>query len=528
LKTIAWYARKDSPNEYAQWHTQICKPFFDKAISRSHYDVAHALFQVYWLDYVCISAEKKRWLYYNKHRWISDEKGTSLIKKMSEDFISKIEQLRIDIDHQAHEAQTKESKAILEKKMEDITDLISKLKNGPFKKNILNEAMNFFFDPEFTQYQDTNPNLIGIYNGVVETCPKYAIIRDGKPEDYLTKFTMTKYEKGMGWEFQSVKDCMKWMKQVFVDEEILNYFLKLCSACLYGKNIEKLFWIMVGEGNNSKSKIKILFQTTFGPYCVDLPTTVLTMKRSSSNSPTPELAQLKGARAAFLQEPENDDEIKVGKLKEFTGGDSFFARLLNENGGKIDPTFKLFLMCNRIPCIPNSDKAGYNRLLIIPFLSTWVTDPPESEEEQYRQRKFKIDYRFDDKIKKMGSAFLWILIQFYEKYIIEGLEQPELIKECKNKFCRENDPYQQFIDEKIELVLNPDTKLPDERYSLSYNDVKKEFMYSYKEDNPGVTLPKSAMIKQEFQMSNRLGKLSSKGWVGLRFKGPIYTDNLKG
>lgn len=533
LKTIAWMAREDSVEEYNTWHSGLYNKLIEQAFNLTHHDVALAVYSVYWLDHISASVERKKWYKYVNHRWHIDEKAISLNRKLSQDFCRKIELLRASYSSQILLSQSKDEKTLLEKKISDTINLIMKLKNVAYKSSIIKECINFFHpiilcghQYEFSNFADTNYTLMGIKNGVIEIYDNKAIIRSGRPEDYLTRYSITSWEPDLNWDHFQVKECLKWMSQIFVELPLREYFLKLAASCLYGRNTPKKFWIMTGEGNNSKSKLKILFETTFGPYCANLPCSAITSKRSSSNTPTPELAQLKNARIGFLQEPDNDESIKTGRVKEFTGGDSFFARFLNENGGTIDVTFKMFLMCNGIPPIPHSDKAMDDRIAILPFLSTWVNDAPETEEEQIRTRRFKRDNNFDEKIKQMGSAFLFILTQYYPRFISEGLDEPEEMKKEKEAYCRDNDSYQQFIDERLEKVIDLNTGHLDRTIKLSYQALRIEFQNWYKENFPGKEIPPTTVIKQQFETNARLGKQVQKAWTGIRFKNLTNADSI--
>ena len=210
------------------------------------------------------------------------------------------------------------------------------------------------------------------------------------------------------------------MRQVFTDDGLRDYFLKMSASCLKGRNSDKVFPIWTGEGNNSKSMIVKLFEACFGTYCIKFPTSVITGKRTQSSAPMPEMARAKSTRAAIIQEPDDDEVIRGGMLKELTGGDSFFARALHENGGDVQAMFKLILMCNKIPPIPTGGKAVKNRTRILPFMSTWVTNAPESEEEQFQRRLFKMDPFFEKQIPNLAKAFMWVLVRYDYPLIYDG------------------------------------------------------------------------------------------------------------
>ena len=70
--------------------------------------------------------------------------------------------------------------------------------------------------------------------------------------------------------------------------------------------------------------------------------------------------------------------------------------------------FKLGLICNKLPQIPNADQATWNRIRIIPFESTFTDDAPTDPNEQLRKKIFPVDRDFEDKkLPGMLEAFAW-------------------------------------------------------------------------------------------------------------------------
>ena len=69
----------------------------------------------------------------------------------------------------------------------------------------------------------------------------------------------------------------------------------------------------------------------FGDYCGKLSVTLITQKRAASNACTPEVLKNKGKRFVTLQEPDEYEEVNVGGMKEYTGGDKITARGLHKD-----------------------------------------------------------------------------------------------------------------------------------------------------------------------------------------------------
>jgi phage/plasmid-associated DNA primase len=324
--------------------------------------------------------------------------------------------------------------------------------------------------------------------------------------------TICKYEESFNWNHPLVKELMTWIGQVFIEKELQHYFLKFAASCLKARNSDKIFAIWTGSGDNSKSMIVKLFNA-LGPYAIKFPVCMLTENERSSGSATPQFARAKATRIAFLDEPEDHISINKGTIKRFTGGDSFFARFLHSNGGEIEATFKMVLMCNKIPVIANPDTAVKNRTRILPFLSKWVSDPPATIEEQYRQRLFKVDRSFEHRIMGLAPAFLWVMTQYYPYYIEEGLTVPQMVIDSTNSYWKDNDIYAQFAASVVEPVMTPEGEA-DINCSITLTALHNEFKEWFKSACPGRTIPDRTTICAEF--SSRWGRMQNGRWYGFR------------
>jgi phage/plasmid-associated DNA primase len=305
---------------------------------------------------------------------------------------------------------------------------------------------------------------------------------------------------------------MDWFKKVFPDPKLLHHFLKFAASCLKGRNSDKLFPIFTGEGNNSKSMIVKLFEKTFGDYCVKFDISNVTSRNGNPNAPSPQLARSKATRLAFMDEPEDDIPLNKGVLKRWIGGDSFFCRMLQDNGGDVEVTFKLVLTCNKVPFIPK-DTAITNRVDLYPFLGTWSRDAPASPEEQDRLHIYPLDELFENKIPALSLGFIWMITQYYVYYATEGLKhKPQIVIDTTEAYWRENDVYAQFAADCITEVIRDGVR--DNSARVSLNQVYDEFKNWYKNSFPALKIPTRPVVKSE--LVSRWGKLAGKYWFGIK------------
>ncbi len=515
FKTLAWYAKQDSPDSYNKWHSKWCEKAYKLATSGSHADVAQALYRVYWLDYKCSSLHRKQLWEFRNHRWVKLDHGFTLRKHITGDFLTIIERYLADIANQvanSSDPDFKETGNVLTKKL---TKLISLLKSQGFENSIMDSVCKYFYDERFDRLIDENENLLGIIDGVIVATPKECYHREGKPEDYITKCAGVYYDSTYDDNHPNVKALDELSDKIFPDPTLKHYYYKLAASCLRGKNSFKIFPIWTGGTNGGKSVTGKLFETTFGDYCTKLDMAVVTSKPNSANAPSPQLAQTRGGRVTFLEEPDDDDVLRGGTVKRFTGGDSFYARMLNENGGKIQAMTKVFLICNNIPNFTSSGDAMVGRVRILPFLSIFVDDPPEDEDEQREQRRFKKDEYFENKIPELAIAFLWKLVQYYPILVKEQLKPPAIVEEHTKDYWESNDPYRCFRREVITEARTEDNKIDKDSY-LSVREVYQQFKLWFTDSRPGTKPPTQALFQAEF--SKILPGNPTRGvWRGYKF-----------
>jgi P4 family phage/plasmid primase-like protien len=196
----------------------------------------------------------------------------------------------------------------------------------------------------------------------------------------------------------------------------------------------------VACNSNGKSKLVELFQRAFGQYCDILNVALLTKKRGGADAASPQLAKTKGKRFCVFQEPEDDDKIYVGLMKELSGGDEIETRKLFKDPIKFRPQFKLLLTCNKLPHIPATDKGTWRRLRVVEFLSEFV-DKPNGPNQ------FKIDKKLSDKLIEHAEAFMSILIEEFHDYTENGLVEPKRVTKFTEKYREKSDVCLEFINE---------------------------------------------------------------------------------
>lgn len=460
LGSLKYMAKLDNPTEYMTLVSEFMKPYIDKSLDLkgSHNDLAKALYQKYESEYVCASIQHKIWYEFNDHVWGELDEGITLRKKISEELVKMFIETkeRLDRDHKYFLGQDdKNQEKKTWERIKVVRELIQKLKSAQYKNNVMREAMEVFYNPDFMRKLDADPYIIAFQNGVYDL--QKHTFRNGRPSDYISSKLPIHYKDSYSMDHPAVQEVLDFFVKMFPDKSVREYFLELSSEVFLGGNHRKIFQIWTGDGDNGKSVMQLLFEKMLGPYSIKLPTSLITGKRTQSSAACPELARAgNGVRLAMLQEPDQKDVINIGILKELSGNDTMFVRGLYKEGREITPMFKLVLICNDPPKLPYSDKATWRRIRVVPFESLFTDDAPDSFEEQLLQKKFPKDKEFADKIPRMTEPFAWLLLNTL-KYRKKILKEPEKVLMATHNYQKKNDTYKQFMDEFI--LDNPEGRV---------------------------------------------------------------------
>ncbi len=489
MGSLKLWAKKDCPEKYTKIVQDDISMYILKACNirskkvGTSFDVAYVMNKMYSDYFVCVSNKNDMWFYYNKqkNRWIEDDKGMQLKKKISTEVYREFNKLRTEYTRQSLESDDENAR-----RADKISSVILRLKETPFKGNLMTECRELFYDDEreFLEKLDSNNNLIGCANGVYDL--KTETFRKGRPEDLISKSTKIDY-KPYDPQDADVRDIIEFLKGIFVVKSVRQYVLKRASSFLSGSTRDETFDIFSGGGGNGKSKLMELLEECLGEYCVKLPITLLTNKRGASNAATPELARTKGARLASLQEPDTNTKLNVGLMKELTGGDKIQARALFQEPFEFKPQFKIVLCCNDKPELPPHDEGTWRRVRNTEFISKFVHEPEED-----KILHFKRNEDLSEKFENWAETFLSILIHYHSIYKREGLKVPDEILEYTEEYRSTNEQIKDFVNDRIEID-------PASKIEINFSSIMRAYKEWYKENHPNTKdMKKSKEVQSYF------------------------------
>ncbi|KXS08949.1 hypothetical protein M427DRAFT_50163 [Gonapodya prolifera JEL478] len=322
-----------------------------------------------------------------------------------------------------------------------INSLITKLKSYHYAKSVASIFADLLLKnyPEFTKQLDTDLYLICFRNGVYDF--RTMELRPGKPSDNISLCMGCDY---IDWDKEvSLEDKAKicqFLASIFTDRKTLDYFLWTCASALVAFIKTQTFTVWYGQGSNGKSTLQTLIMNAFGDYAVPVSVSLFTQKRGSSGAPSPDIMMLKGKRIAFLSEMDRQEYLRMGLLKQMTGGDAVLYRaLFAPDMEQTHVIAKMILSSNIIPQL-NAGSGDYGterRIRITPFTSRFVDQLNNNQNSANRPGGIYeklTDKDLDVKLERLHGVFVALLFnQLFSKYLRTKCE-PEQSEEMKYLF----------------------------------------------------------------------------------------------
>jgi len=505
IGTLKYWASIDNPEKYQEIKEKRIIHYIEDKNTNTNYFIATVLHRMFHDKYKYSGGE---WYMFDNHIWVSQtqKEGFCLREKISTDLYKVYMKIlsRSNQFYSSIEGISEEEKDEQKDKGKQILQIIHNLQTTSFKDNIMKECKELFRDDKFINKLDCKPYLLAFSNGIYDL--KLGQLRKGIPDDMISMSTNIEKidfdESDENWS-----SLHQFLRTIFYEKDMYDYFMTYLASCLQGHNAEEKFRIWTGCGSNGKSKILELFVYCLDTYAIKFPITLLTGKRAASNASTPEIAQSKGKRFGYLEEPGDGEKMNVGLLKEFTGGDKIKARGLFKEPVEFKPQFKLALLCNEIPSFPPYDTGTTRRMEIIEFKSKFCENPKEINE-------FPIDRHLSEKMKEWKELFMaYLLDVYYVKYNINGMLVPQEVIQFTQDFQKQCDIYTEFFYDIVE-----DTKNMNDTLLLS--DLYDEFKMWYEDAFSSTKYPNKSEFKKYLKKkyTDKRISSSSKEIKGFRMK----------
>lgn len=514
-RSIMYWAKQDNFEGYEKVKNNSIDYFIEESInSRTEYDKANVLKQMYKDKYICVSYKNATWYVFENHRWVQDKGLTlrwAISKHMHDLYSTKRDQLD---NERMHYEEGDDRYVYIQQKIKFICEILISLKKTADKNNIMREAAEVFYDGEFIKQMDTNKYLMCFNNGVVDF--KNKVFRNGYPEDYITKTTKIDYipYDVTNPEVKSVsEEILTFMEKLFPIADLNKYMWSHLASCLIGSGKNQCFNVYHGSGSNGKSILADLMSVTLGEYKGTVPITLVTEKRGLIGGTSDEVLKLKGIRYAVMQEPSKGVKLNEGIMKELTGGDPIQARGLYSESEIFELQCNLVVCTNNLFDIDSNDDGTWRRIKKVDFVSKFVDEGEEHmDDTPYIYIK---DKSLKEKLPEFASVFASMLVNL--AFVTNGIvEDCETVKNASGKYRKCQDNIAAFMLENVEKTSNPKDK-------ITKSGLTNQFKLWFLQEQGGRKQPKAQEL-YDF-MDKKFGSYKAKGWIGVKFVDP-ETDEM--
>lgn len=364
-----------------------------------------------------------------------------------------------------------------------------------FKNGVIKEAESFFRQRGFIEKLNSDQNILGVGNGVLELSEKPKLIK--YYHDYkISSFTEVEYEPYDPNNPYTIK-LLKVLLDLFPKSEMdaFHYIMYYLAICLDGKPKDSIILIITGIGANGKSFFAELIKSVMGKYGAKMAMSFLTEARGKSAGADEQLMVLKGARLAYYSETDKNEALNTAKLKELTSQESLTGRGIFEKQSTFRPTCSHMVTTNYQFSIKTTDHGIWRRIVTYSFKMKFDDNPdPNNEYEKKIDPSIAKEFSFNPEIKK---SFLSILVEYYKDLqinhngMLKNIMKPSIDKET-SEYRNKEDIINRFIDEYC--IFSPESKT-----CLSELIDKYEYWY---ENNIGKNhIPEKFEITNQFKNS---------------------------
>ena len=449
------------------------------------------------------------WRLYEKH-------PSSMIADIHQTFqrIGKEHQSQIDM------TETNEDKIKLSRtKLKGIYGFFAKVGNKSFCDGVIAFVQNCYTEDDLHKKMDEQRHLFA-FNDTVYDLDKHEA-RPVAPDDFICLNTGYAYPRKRFPEAR--KELIDTLRSVFeLDGEtapdelgaLTSYVLKTLALCLHGRKKYEKFFVWTGSGGNGKGMIAEIVKRVLGDYFHTVPHQVITKSQDKKDATCPPLAKAKGKRCVMASEPEANDKLQVGAIKEWTGGDEVSARDLYRSTVTFVPQFVLYLQTNTIPRLNRPDGGIERRLEVVEFPNKFVEMPTEPH-----HKKINIDLK--DKIVKSPEwrdEMWWLLIEAYRLLETDGLKIPQCVLEKSKDYMASQNPIKEWLEANYTLGLPRE----DRRFFIETSHLRDHFINTTRNEI-SAELFKASMEalgqaqkveKHNFQALRYVSEKSGDEWIG--------------
>ncbi|MGE7157542.1 phage/plasmid primase, P4 family [Methylorubrum rhodesianum] len=276
---------------------------------------------------------------------------------------------------------------------------------------------------------DNFPGFLPVANGIVQLATG-ALLPSAK-EKLATRASPFAYKPEA--------PCPRWRAVIAraLPGDLAPFFQRVLGYSLMGNPCAQRFFVLRGEGADSKSTVARVAAGLLGPLLIRPAgeTFLASDNEVTSNAPRADLMAFRGARVVFAPEPDSRRKLDKELIKRLTGQDGIQARApYGRTMVEFEMTGVVLMLANHLPGCDEADEAAWRRLTLIPFDHT----VPEAERDDMLVERLLAD--------EAEGILAW-LIEGARTYAHDGLQVPEIVRRRTAAWRRAVGKIERFVDE---------------------------------------------------------------------------------
>lgn len=564
-ETVLYYINITTPYLYREWIKEDkIKKYVAAVVDTTDDNVAQAFYCRFPFDFV-YTGKNDGWYYFkrtlNSHGyfhgyWVHDYECGHLFNHIRDSFKKSLSEHAEEILEEIGDKLVKKSRA-----NNPLDALLTKLGSTAYKNTLEKTLRDFYSNHNFSNIADENQCITNNEDCLIEVTTKGHIwVRGGKPQDYCTKSTKKHFLRKRSAEKE--KKVQDYFDRLFPDPDYQLYHKCMLAYMLIGvNNLYKLFFMLYGEHNSSKSQYAKFIGAAFGDYVINGQEGEMNFNPGKQNAAAaaPEKMRKKGTRAVFHHEWDSKTVIDSSKIRRESGGDRPTGRDLFAKSKEIkefNQQYKSFGLANKYPplndpsvaatflrlkvlkfetrffpkmpnrimktyleeraLIPN-DKTTKSRLIKLLSSSRLGEYAPPDPADQKICRIYPIDNTIEDQINDYAPYFLQMAVDNFTFLMEKGFPECSLINQWTYYYRTHCDFYYEFIDSMIE---------PFEGGKITQAAMYRIFKSWYAGNFPSCKVPSIQIFMQEM-INKNLINTGEKIFIGYSIKQLITPEDME-
>lgn len=306
---------------------------------------------------------------------------------------------------------------------------------------------------------DTHKDLLVVGNGVVD-------LRTGKIGPFDRSLLMTKHTP---YPYDPSVKSSYWGKVLEVLPEDARDWLQLMTGqTLTGhKPVSDVCIFLFGGGQNGKSTFVDIMAASAGTYGDEPPQS--TLMRKTGHGEDFGLIEFRGIRQALIEELPDERNLDVKAIKKLVGTKNLTARGMYRGYETFEVQSTLWISCNRLPSVSETDHGTWRRLLVVPFPYTYKSTASEITEKTHKLADHEVKRNASTGFDTITACLAWRIEGAKRWYEYEALEVdvPPSVKQASLVWRKRSDHILAWAEDMLVADLTRFTLSSDLRDSFN-------------------------------------------------------------